>query len=320
MSDLQAAEAAPVSLDSLKPRMELQGTVTKVELAGARLDVGVGTDAFMHISEIKSDKPITRLADVIKVGDVVAVYVSKVDPAQNRISVTMHKPATFGWDNLEPSLEIHDAKVVSVTRFGIFVGIDGPKDALLPHELAPRDVRYRAGDVIEKLWITEVNESKNRIGLTTVVPPALPWNKIHKGDVIKGKVVRMDRGVVYVEVGAEREGQIRRRTLDVSFVDPTDLVEMDQEVEVRVVGVNPSRKILDLALTDFNPEDYALSSGPERTISPMEAALRKAQRKVHAAAEAGGNSASKVDKRQVAQADAIARTLQHLQNQKKANQ
>ncbi len=326
MSDQQTAAAAtaPItSFDSLKPRAELKGKVTKVELAGAHVDIGTGTDALMHISEIKSDKPITRLSDVLKVGDEITVYVVKVDAAHKRINITMRKPPSYGWDNLETWLRLDNVKVVSVTKFGLFVNIDGPKDALLPHEFAPRDVRLKAGDIIEKVWVTEINEGKNRIGLTTNQPPDLPWEKIRKGNVLKGTVTNVDRGVVYVEVGAEREGQIRRNSLGVSFVDPGDLVTVGEEIEVRVVKVDSNKKILDLSLTNFNPEDYALSSGSEATITPIEAALKKAQRRAHADAglpEAKPATYAKADKRQAAQAEAISRTLQHLQAQRQANE
>lgn len=324
MSDQQtavAAPATPLSFDDLKPRMELKGTVTKVELAGAHVDIGIGSDALMHISEIKSDKPITRLSDVLKVGDEIIVYVAKIDAAHKRVNITMRKPPAYGWDNLETWLKLTNVKVVSVTKFGLFVNIDGPKDALLPHEFAPRDVRLKAGDVLEEVWVTELNESKNRIGLTTVQPPDLPWEKIRKGNILKGKVVNIDRGVAYIDVGAERPGQIRRNSLGVSFVDPGDLVAVGEDVEVRVVKVDSNKKQLDLSLTNFNPEDYALSSGSEATITPIEAALKKAQRRAHADAglpEAKTANYSKADKRQAAQAEAIARTMQHLQTQRQA--
>ena len=167
------AETAAPTLETLQPRMALKGKVTRVAMAGAHVNVGLGTDGLLHISEVRHEAPITRLADVLKEGQELDVYVTKVDVASKRIGLSMHRPPANGWDNLKPGQKLFYAKIVSVTKFGIFVDIDGPKDALLPHEMWASEVKPRQGDMIPDVWVTQVDEAKNRIGLTMQVPPAL---------------------------------------------------------------------------------------------------------------------------------------------------
>jgi small subunit ribosomal protein S1 len=173
--------------------------------------------------------------------------------------------------------------------------------------------------MLSDVWVTQVDEVKNRIGLTMQEPPAMPWESIKRGAVMRGKVVKIDRRGAYVEVGAERPGMIGMRGFGVEFGSPEDFVTEGEEVEVTVARVDPVRKILDFNLNGLNKEDYALSSGPDEEFNPMEAAMRKAQanRRIAAAPTAAGKAAPPSQaKKQAAQADAIARTLAMLEKQK----
>ena len=79
-----------LSLDDLKPGMELEGTVRNIIDFGAFVDIGVHEDGLVHISQI-SRKFIKHPIDVLKVGQTVTVWVMNVDKKRNRISLTMKK-------------------------------------------------------------------------------------------------------------------------------------------------------------------------------------------------------------------------------------
>ena len=80
-----------MSIEDLKPGMELKGTVRNVIDFGAFVDIGVHQDGLVHISQI-TNRYIKHPSDVLKVGDTVTVWVISVDTAKNRISLTMKKP------------------------------------------------------------------------------------------------------------------------------------------------------------------------------------------------------------------------------------
>ncbi|MPN14917.1 Protein YhgF [bioreactor metagenome] len=77
-----------MSMDDLTAGMELKGTVRNVIDFGAFIDIGVHQDGLVHISQI-TDKYIKHPSDVLKVGDVVTVWVISVDIAKKRIALTM---------------------------------------------------------------------------------------------------------------------------------------------------------------------------------------------------------------------------------------
>ena len=80
-----------MSIEDLKPGMQLKGTVRNVIDFGAFVDVGVHQDGLVHISQI-TNKFIKHPGDVLKVGDIVTVWVLSVDVAKKRIGLTMKSP------------------------------------------------------------------------------------------------------------------------------------------------------------------------------------------------------------------------------------
>ncbi len=70
--------------------MELQGTVRNVVDFGVFVDIGVKQDGLVHISKM-SNKFVKHPMDIASVGDVVTVWVDKVDIDKQRIALTMVK-------------------------------------------------------------------------------------------------------------------------------------------------------------------------------------------------------------------------------------
>ncbi len=80
-----------LSMEDLKPGMELTGTVRNVIDFGAFVDIGVKQDGLVHISKL-SKKFVKHPTDVVSVGDIVTVWIEQVDTKKSRISLTMLSP------------------------------------------------------------------------------------------------------------------------------------------------------------------------------------------------------------------------------------
>ena len=80
-----------MSLEDLTVGMKLKGTVRNVIDFGAFVDIGVHQDGLVHISRI-CDRFIKHPAEVLKVGDIVDVYVIGVDVNKKRISLSIKEP------------------------------------------------------------------------------------------------------------------------------------------------------------------------------------------------------------------------------------
>ena len=80
-----------MDMSDLKPGMELKGTVRNVIDFGAFVDIGVHQDGLVHISQI-TNRFIKHPSEVLKVGQVVTVWVLSVDEKKGRIALTMKNP------------------------------------------------------------------------------------------------------------------------------------------------------------------------------------------------------------------------------------
>jgi len=81
-----------LSINDLLPGMELRGTVRNVIDFGAFVDIGVHADGLVHISQI-ANRYIKHPSEVLRVGDIITVWVLKTETAKQRISLTMIRPA-----------------------------------------------------------------------------------------------------------------------------------------------------------------------------------------------------------------------------------
>ncbi len=80
-----------LTIADLRSDLELRGRVANLTEFGAFVDLGIGQDGLIHISQI----PGYRLRDpnqMLRVGEVVQVWVAHVDLETRKISLTMHKP------------------------------------------------------------------------------------------------------------------------------------------------------------------------------------------------------------------------------------
>jgi len=80
-----------LAIEDLAPGMELMGTVRNVIDFGAFVDIGVHQDGLVHISRM-ANRFIKHPAEVVKVGDVIKVWVVEVDAKKKRIALTMLPP------------------------------------------------------------------------------------------------------------------------------------------------------------------------------------------------------------------------------------
>jgi ribosomal protein S1 len=112
----------------------------------------------------------------------------------------------------------------------------------------------RVEDVIQvgqqvDVWVRRVFPKKKRIELTMIKPLDLEWREIEKDMVIKGKITRLEKFGVFVDIGAERSGLVHISEMTHGYIkSPGDMVKEGDEVEVKVLDVNRKKKQIKLSM------------------------------------------------------------------------
>ena len=166
---METPRPSPISLKDLKPGMPLTGRVTRLELSGAVVDVGVGTDGLVHISRLKRGR-VNRVEEVVQVGQEVEVWAQRVDETLGRLDLTMIRPLAFEWHNLRPGVRAV-GQVVSIERYGAFVDIGAERSGLVHVSEMGDDYVARPEDVVKvggtvEVIVLEADRKKKQIRLS----------------------------------------------------------------------------------------------------------------------------------------------------------
>jgi small subunit ribosomal protein S1 len=163
------AASAPTTVDELEPKMKLTGTVTRLELYGAFIDIGVGANALVHISRLSTGH-VNRVSDVLQVGDEITLWIDKVDPATNQIMVTLIEPLKVDWQDLNNG-QTYTGKVSRLENYGAFVDIGAEREGLvhiseISHDYVKQpSEKLSVGDEVQ-VQVLGFSKRKRRIDLS----------------------------------------------------------------------------------------------------------------------------------------------------------
>ncbi len=151
-------------------------------------------------------------------------------------------------------------RVTRVTRFGAFVDIGVNTDGLVHiSELAPYHVAkvtdvVNVGDEVT-VWIKDLNKAENRISLTMIPPGTRTIRDLQVGEIVKGRVTRIEPYGAHVDIGIGRDAFLHVREMAEGYVrDPHDIVSEGEELEARVIHVDVRRNKVNLSLKGLREE------------------------------------------------------------------
>lgn len=179
MADIVNMPVQPTSLADLKRKDMLQGKVQRTELYGAFVDVGLGTDAILHVSQVPGG---SRIQDILKVGETVKVWVDKVDTERNQLIVTMLEPLAVEWGDLADG-NVYTGTIKRLENFGAFVDIGAEKEGLVHvSEISHDYIRHPSqaisvGEEVE-VKVLSYSKRKRRINLSMKALLAEPEKEV----------------------------------------------------------------------------------------------------------------------------------------------
>jgi small subunit ribosomal protein S1 len=136
----------------------------------------------------------------------------------------------------------------------------------------------RVEDVVQvgqelDVWVRRVEPKKHRIELTMIKPLEVEWKDIEEGKNFKGKVTRIEKFGIFVDIGAERPGLVHISEITHQYIrEPKDVVAEGDEVEVKVLSVIRQKKQIKLSMKALEaiPAVEEKSSGKKKEKAPKQ--------------------------------------------------
>jgi len=250
----------------------VQGTVRSLTDYGAFIDIG-GVDALLHVSDISRSR-VSKPADVLSVGQAIAVKVLKIDPEKRRISVGMKQLEPDPWDSVaakyKPGGRAHGT-VTRVLDFGAFVelepGIEGlihiSEMSWVKRVKTPSDV-VKPGETVEAV-ILGVSAGERRISLGLKQALGDPWADVTTtfpaGSAVEGQVTSLTSLGAFVQLAEGVEGMIHVSDMSAEkrIHHPQDMLKVGQSVKAQVLEVDLGKRRLKLGMKQLLPtsiEEY----------------------------------------------------------------
>jgi len=261
--------------------MRLTGTVRKLLDFGAVVELEAGVEGLIHRSEMSWTRQDVKPTEVLAEGDVVDVAVLEVDTEQRRIRLSLKEVAENPWQawmSEHPEGSKVTGKVRNITDFGFFVGLAEGLDGLvhignLSWTESGEDVikTFTKGQDVECV-VLGVDVAKQRIGLGIKQLADDPFEifmaGVKRGAAVKGKVVELGTGAVWVELAEHVRARLALREV------PRDLPALKEgdEIEAKVIDVNRRRRQVDLSIRQFlNDEEREAVRQYSQSVSSEEA-------------------------------------------------
>ena len=158
--------------ETVEEGMIFEGAVKSLTSYGAFVDLG-GVDGMVHVSELSWNR-IRHPSEVVKVGDVLKVFVKAIDREKGRISLGYKTEDTDPWFIFTNKYGIGDTaevKIVSLMPFGAFAEIVPGVDGLIHiSQIADRKIEKPADVLTEgqivTVKITDIDTEAKKVSLS----------------------------------------------------------------------------------------------------------------------------------------------------------
>lgn len=245
----------------------LTGTVVNV-VKGGVLVLSNHTKVFIPASQV-SDKRVEDLNTLLKTE--VQFKILEVNERRNRAlgsvravleSDKKEKEEKF-WSEVEVG-KIYKGEVKSLTSYGAFVDLGGVDGMIHITELSWSKIKHpseivNVGDVVE-VYVKDLDPEKRRISLGYKKSEDNPWEIFKRDykidDVVKVKIVSFTNYGAFAEIIPGIDGLIHISQIANQRVEKiSDILEIGQEVEVKIIDINYDAKRVSLSMRALLPEE-----------------------------------------------------------------
>ena len=211
-------------------------------------------------------------AQTEELGKLIQMKVLEVNRSRNRAIFSERQAVQESRDALKAKLieeleegEVRNGVVTGISSFGAFVDLGGADGLVHISELSwsmvntPEDV-VSVGQKVD-VFVLRVDAENKKIALSLRRLQPEPWETIHErhnvGDTVNATVTKLTNFGAFARVEDSIEGLIHISELSARMINhPREVVREGDQVQVKILRIEPERRRLGLSLKQANEERY----------------------------------------------------------------
>jgi small subunit ribosomal protein S1 len=262
----------------------VEGQVIEYVKGGLILDIGLRGFLPASLIDIKKTRELSSY-----IGERYACKIIEVD--RNRNNVVLSRKAIIEDERKEQRKEVLDSieigqirkgSITSIADFGAFVDVDGIDGLIHISELSWNHVKHpsevvKVGQEVN-VEILDIDYEKQRLSLGLKQTQKDPWvEKIKNykvGDIVPGKVTRIVKFGLFVQIQEDMEGLVHISELSVEPVKkPSDVAKIGDEVIVKIIDIDFDKRRMAFSIKQVtNPETSSKESDSSNETDNTETA------------------------------------------------
>lgn len=258
---------------TFKPGDKVEGTVFKVDVKGAYVDVGGKSTAFCSTDEL-SMAPIDRPSEVVGPGSVREFVV--LGEARDLLLSLKRFEAALAWQRLRQMMEediSFAAKVVAVNRGGVMAEVENVRGFCPGSQLGFRVQSFEEllGKEIN-VKVTEVDEERGRLMLSSKAAAASERAAMYQiGEVVEGTVLSVKPYGAFVDIGGGASGLLHISQISHDRIASVEKVLSEgDKIKVMVLSHDKERGRLALCTKKLEPQPGDMLRDPQLVYDKAE--------------------------------------------------
>ena len=263
--DVMTMEDVEKTLVQIRPGQVVTGTVVSVAEDEVCVNVGYKMDGLVKKSDLSSTD--------VKIGDEIEVEVVKVNDGEGNVLLSQKNIINRKvWEEIvakQEAGEFVEGIGKEAVKGGLLADVSGIRTFIPASQLSLRYVEKIDEFVGQPmtLKIIEIDKAKKRIVASRKAVLMLEeaekkkkiWESLEVGSVVKGVVRRLADFGAFVDIGGV-DGLVHVTDLSWGRVKhPSDVVSVGQEIDVKILNVDPERERISLSYKQTQPRPWTVA-------------------------------------------------------------
>ncbi len=270
----------------------IQAQVTNYNKGGLLVNLG-GVRGFVpasQVTEIRGGDDASKQADMARlVGQDLMLKVIEINRHRNRLILSERLAVQERRDAMKERLienlkegETRKGRVSSIADFGAFVDIGGADGLVHLSEISWSRVKHpsealKVGDEVD-VYVLNVNPNEKKIALSIKRTQPEPWSRVAQkyqiNQIVPATITQLANFGAFARIEDGIEGLIHVSELSDERVNhPREVVQEGQEVQVRIIRIEPQRRRIALSLRRVNEAggyipNFQTAGGPPAGEAP----------------------------------------------------